>query len=212
LIYEQLTPFTDSPRGKASIFVWWSTVLVSFILLAEALNRPGLFGSHWCLVAFIIGVGVLFCCYGSWLPNGRPCNGDKVKGAFAICAFFSFYFWMGAFFYFKSEFTADFSWYVGFAPWWIFGIISFFALGASWIAFIINRNSSDFWIIASLVGSATVAFFTIGAFLVLLAYNLDKNEVDAAPYSWTIVITPMIVFEAFSFCACSILTIVVYLK
>jgi len=202
IIYEELTPFHESPRAKASIFLWWATVLISFVLLAEALNRQGIFNTYWCLVSMIIGIGLLGCCYGSWLPNGDLCSGDKAKGGIFLCFLVFFHIWMAAFFYVKSQFIADFSWYVAFTPWWIIGIGSFFTLGVSWIAFISNRNTSDFWLFAGMIATATIAFITIGAFLILLAYNLEKLNTDEQPFNWIIVITPMIIFEGYSLLSC----------
>jgi hypothetical protein len=212
LIYEQITPISKNFRSKTSTFIWWATVLTAFFLLAESLNRQGIFYTFWCLVAMLVGIAILSGCYLSWREGSYFCSGDKAKGGMLLCAMFMFFTWMAMFFYFKSEFMANFSWYVAFIPWWIIGIISFIGLCISWVAFIANRHSSDFWLFAALIGTATTAFITIGAFLVLLAYNLDKTEYDQPAFAWTIVITPIIIFEIFSFCACCVLTGFVYFK
>jgi len=212
LVYEEITPIPKHFRSKGGSFLWWATVLISFILLAEALNRAGLFHTGWCLLSLLLGLLLLSCCYLSWRPNGIFWAGDKIKGGMFLCAVFFFFSWMALFFWFKSEWIADFDWYVAFTPWWIIGIVSFCSLCISWGAFLMNWNSSDFWLFASLIGTATTAFFTIGAFLVLLAYNLERNENDQPAMAWTIVICPIIIFEAFSYCACCFLTAFVYLR
>jgi len=212
LVYEELTPITDYIRGKGSTFVWWATVLTSFVLLAQALNYQGIFLTGWCLVSLLVGLVLLMCIYLSWFPRSDFCSGDKFKGGIVIFGNFLYISWMVLFFYFKSGFVADFSWWVTFTPWWVIGIFSFGALLVSWAAFIDNRSSSDFWLFAGLITTATVAFMTIVAFLILLAYNLEAIDSDLPAFPWIIVITPIIIFEVFGFFSCCAMALYITFK
>jgi len=213
LIYEEITPVTDRPRAKCSTYIWAGTVLSAFVLLAQALNYQGIFATAWCLLVLMVGISLLACCYLSWFPSSKFCNGDKCKGGFALCMLFMYFTWMALFLWSKSEYEVGyFNWYAAFSPWWIIGIVSFGTLGVSWVAFISNRHSSDFWLFAGMIATATIAFFTICAFLILLSYNLDAVENDEPTYPWILVATPMIIFEVYSFCACCFLTGYIHFK
>jgi len=151
-------------------------------------------------------------CYLSWFPSSRFCNGDKFWGGIILFMILLFLSWAALFIWTKSEFVADFSWYSTMSPWWSLGISCGILLFMSWMVFIQNWNSSDFWLFAAMIATATIAYITICTFLVLLAWNLEKMYNDEPMFSWVIVVIPMIVFEAYAFIACTILSIFICMK
>jgi hypothetical protein len=66
-------------------------VLTAFFLLAESLNRQGIFYTFWCLVAMLVGIAILSGCYLSWREGSYFCSGDKAKGGMLLCAMFMFF-------------------------------------------------------------------------------------------------------------------------
>jgi len=157
-----------------------------------------------------VGVGLLSCCFFSWKPSYNWCNGDKFRGGILFFFIFVVVSWIAVFTWTKAEFIADFNWYATFSPWWAIGLVCLGILGVFWIIFIGNRNSVDFPIYAAMIATATVAYITICAFLILLAHNLEAYYHDLPTYPWTLVATPLVIFECYSVCACCVLQVMIY--
>jgi len=202
LIYKEMTPIWKYIRRKSATYIWWMTVTAFFVLLAETLNEDGLFGAEWCLVAVLVGLVVLAGCFFSWKPSGDLCSEDKVIATVTLSALIPIVSWIVIFIWTKWEFLADFSWYSTFSPWWIIAILSFFLLFFSWVMYLTHLDSSDFKLFTGMIITATVAFATISAFLVLLAYNLEALYVDKPIYPWIVVAIPIIIFEVYSIVGC----------